>query len=192
MSSNIPVQRRGDVAEHMPVDSGAAGITNTSRRGYDPTSTSLNLYQLRELEEAEVCRTADATLHNILGSVGLAGNLLSLQATGLKTNRNSLADKLQIDRALDKEDLEELDRLCTAALRDPNLPPSRRAKYEIISASCPGRDPIVHLENAERMMAACQQRIDEGRGSEFSRELLGQLREGHRILMGMVVTDDGR
>lgn len=67
MSSNIPVQQQGDVAKGPSVDSGAARIINTPRGGYNPTC--LNMYQLRELEEAKVCRTADATLHNILGSV---------------------------------------------------------------------------------------------------------------------------
>jgi len=42
-----------------------------------------------------------------------------------------------------------------------------------------------------RMMERCQQHINEGNGSDYSIELLGQLRESHRILTGMIVVGDG-
>lgn len=67
MSSNVPVQQQQAVAREPPVNPGAALITDAFRRDWVPTG--FNMYQLREFEEAKVCRhltgESDGTLHNM-------------------------------------------------------------------------------------------------------------------------------
>jgi len=82
-----------------------------------------------------------------------------------------------------------MERLLVAALSDSKLPVIRRAKYEIMLVRCPGRDPLLHIRNAERIFVRIQQHIDEGNASDYSIGLLKDLKELRDLLMSMIVYD---
>ena len=79
---------------------------------------------------------------------------------------HNVSNLSQIDDALFADDITTMERLCVTALSDPHLPVLRRAEYEILLATCPAQDTMLHIRNAEWMFQRIQQHIDEGNASE--------------------------
>lgn len=57
------------------------------------------------------------------------------------------------------EDLNALERYCTEALLDAQLPPFLRAKFELISSVLPGRNPRQHLNEALESIEGMQTKL---------------------------------
>lgn len=57
------------------------------------------------------------------------------------------------------EDLHALERCCTEALLDAQLPPFLRAKFELISSVLPGRKPRQHLNKALESIEGMQTKL---------------------------------